>query len=216
MGRAQGGHFDPPVSQLLTYGETEFTGPDAWPNYLTLGLGPEHISDLVRMAKDPKLNDAFSDSVEVNAPLHAIRALGQLRRPEAIQPLLSRLIEKIPDTETDDEWPVDELTVEEIAHALSLIGPVALPALAAFIADTAHDEEACFNALPGVERIGLRWPESRSDSVAILTKQLERFAENWPTFNAYLIVALSHLHATEAAPNFLLPPLAISKEPGQR
>ena len=47
--------YPPPINQLLTYGETEVHEPDKWPNYLELGLGPEHIPDLIRMVADEEL-----------------------------------------------------------------------------------------------------------------------------------------------------------------
>ena len=72
-------HYSPPVDQLLTYGEAHLSSPDKWPNYLELGLGPEHIPDLIRMATDEELNHADPDTLEVWAPTHAWRALGQLR-----------------------------------------------------------------------------------------------------------------------------------------
>jgi len=53
------------------------------PNYLELGLGPEHISDLIHMVADETLNDADSDDVAGWAPMHAYRALAQLHTRES-------------------------------------------------------------------------------------------------------------------------------------
>ena len=47
--------YTSPVDKLLTLGEAEPVVPDAWPNYLELGLGPEHIPDLIRMATDHEI-----------------------------------------------------------------------------------------------------------------------------------------------------------------
>src|SRR5690349_8927623 len=60
--------YSPPVDQLLTYGETRSQSPDEWPNYLELGIGPEHIPDLLRMVADEKLNEADIDNVQGWAP----------------------------------------------------------------------------------------------------------------------------------------------------
>jgi hypothetical protein len=49
--------YTSPVDKLLTLGRPESVGPDNWPNYLELGLGPEHIPDLIRMIKDEEMND---------------------------------------------------------------------------------------------------------------------------------------------------------------
>jgi hypothetical protein len=54
--------YAPPVDKLLTYGEPSRTSSNEWPNYLELGIGPEHIPDLVQMAKDEELNTADSES----------------------------------------------------------------------------------------------------------------------------------------------------------
>ena len=44
--------YQPPVSQLLTYGEAHIVQSDNWPDYLALGLGLEHIPDFIPMATD--------------------------------------------------------------------------------------------------------------------------------------------------------------------
>ena len=45
------GTYEPPVDQFLSRSETPVLGRN-WPDYLGLGIGPEHISDLIRMATD--------------------------------------------------------------------------------------------------------------------------------------------------------------------
>ena len=179
-----------PVDRLLTYGEAEVVSSEDWPNYLELGLGPEHIPDLIRMATDEELNTADSESVEIWAPTHAWRALGQLRAEAAIEPLLTLF-----DTLEDSEW-----VMEELPEVFGMIGPAALPALATFMADRSHKEWPRINATSCVKEIATRWPEARSESVAILSEQLEQFTENEPDFNAFLILALVKLGAKEAAP----------------
>jgi hypothetical protein len=61
--------YTAPVSDLLTLGDCREMR--IWPNYLALGIGPEHIPDLIRMVEDDELNWADSDSLEVWAPAHA-------------------------------------------------------------------------------------------------------------------------------------------------
>jgi hypothetical protein len=128
--------------------------------------------------------------LEVWAPLHAWRALGQLRAEAAIGPLLSLL-----DPLVENDW-----VTEELPAVLGLIGPAALPALAAYIADTAPDEDARISAITSVEKIGTRWPEARPACVALLVERLEQFAINEPEVNGFLVLALVKLQATEAAP----------------
>jgi len=81
--------YPPPVSELLTLGDCSKIG--AWPDYLALGLGPQHIPDLIRMALDEELHWADSDSLDVWLPVHAWRALGQLRAEAAVEPLAGLL-----------------------------------------------------------------------------------------------------------------------------
>ena len=182
--------YAPPIDQLLTYGEGQIVSPDDWPHYLELGLGPEQILDLIRLATDEELIWDDSDRLEVWAPLHAWRALGQLRAEAAIEPLLS-LFEPL----VENDW-----AMEELPAVLGMIGPAALPALTAYIADSSYDEDARISAISSVEKIGTRWPEARPVCVAFLMKQLELFTENEPEVNGFLILALVELQATEAAP----------------
>jgi hypothetical protein len=182
--------YGPPVDQLLTYGEGQLVRPDQWPDYLQLGLGPEHIPELIRMATDEELNWADSESLEVWAPLHAWRAIGQLRAEAAIEPFLSLL-------EMGDE---SDWVLEELPEVYGMIGPAALPTLAAYLADDTHDETPRISAISSIENIGQRWPEARAASVALLMKQLEQFTANDPEINGFLISALVDLQAREAAP----------------
>jgi hypothetical protein len=75
--------YSSPVSELLTFGDCrDFR---EWPDYLDLGLRPEHVPELIELATDKELNWADPESLEVWAPVHAWRALGQLRAVPAIE-----------------------------------------------------------------------------------------------------------------------------------
>jgi PBS lyase HEAT-like repeat len=182
--------YQPPVERLLTYGESNRITPDEWPDYRELGIGPEHIPELIRMATDEELNLAAAESTEVWAPLHAWRALGQLRAVEAVEPLLE-LFDRL----EDDDWVHEELPV-----VFGLIGPTALPALAAYLADLSHTDSSRISAIRSIEEIGKRWPEARAEALAMLEERLERFEENESDVNAFLVEALVELGAKEAAP----------------
>ena len=71
MENTDSNRYEPPVNSLLTYGIANHASPEQWSNYSALGLGPEHIPDLIRMATNKELNEAYSDTLEVWAPLHA-------------------------------------------------------------------------------------------------------------------------------------------------
>jgi HEAT repeat protein len=90
-----------PVAQLLTLGDPRQEGRMAseWRDYPALGLTAEHVPELVRMTLDKDLHWTALEGAEVWAPLHAWRALGQLRAESAIEPLL-RLLNRIDDDAT--------------------------------------------------------------------------------------------------------------------
>ena len=182
--------YPPSVDKLLAYGDAR--NFRQWPHYLQLGLGAEHVPDLIRMATDDDLLRADSDSLEVWAPIHAWRALGQLRAEAAIEPLLT-LLHRIDDN--DDDW-----VGEELPRVYGMIGPAALPALAAYLADSAHDLFARIAAAHSLEQVSRLHSNARDECVSVLTRQLERFAENDPTINGFLISYLLDLNAVEAAP----------------
>jgi hypothetical protein len=163
-----------------------------WPNYLAYDLGPEHIPDLIRMATDEELQGADSESLEVWSPIHAWRALGQLRAESAVEPLLG-LLHRIDDDQ--DDW-----VGEEIPEVMGMIGPAAIPALAAYVADSSRGLWARVAASASLTEIGQRHPASRADCVATLTRLLEQYQDHDETVNAELVAGLIELHAVESAP----------------
>ena len=182
------GSYAPPVDLLLVYGDCRKMRE--WPDYLELGLGPEHAPELIRMATDEELNWADSDSLEVWAPIHAWRALGQLRAEAAIEPLL-RLFHEL----DDSDW-----AGEELPEVYAMIGPAATPALTAYLGDAAHGEWPRVTATVALQKIGEAHPVAAARCVSALADQLERFAENEETLNAFLIIALAEMKAIETAP----------------
>lgn len=178
--------YPDPVNKLLTYGDClDFR---EWPNYLKLGLTHAHVSDLIRMATDLKLNEADSDSLEVWAPVHAWRTLGQLRAEEAILPLIE-LFEEL----EESEW-----VIEELPEVYGMIGPRAIPPLADYLSDASHGVEARMTAARCVEHIGTMHPEAREECVSVLTRELQQFLTNDPDLNASLITDLVDLKAVES------------------
>lgn len=178
-----------PVDQLLTLGEDP-ARMYPWPNYLEYGLSSKHIPDLIRMATDYDLNWAMPDDPSVFAPLHAWRALGQLRAEAAIEPLLQlfHVLE-------ESEW-----STEDLPEVFALIGPAAIPALEAYLQDPSHSVFARGTAITSLEKIGNAYPEARARCVEILTRQLEQFDKQAEDFNGFLVGGLVELKAVESAP----------------
>jgi hypothetical protein len=183
--------YNPPIATFLTLGEAR---EDAeWRDYVaTYGISNADIPELIRMATDLDLNQADSESTLVWAPIHAWRTLGQLRAEEAVAPLLQFL-----------DWAAehhDDYALEDMPYVFEAIGPPAIPALAAFLADDSKQLWARSAALNGLQKIAERHPEERDRCVDIITRQLGAAALNAPDYNGFLLAALLDLKAVEAAP----------------
>jgi HEAT repeat protein len=162
--------YPEPVSQLLTLGDCR--GMHQWPDFLALGIGPEHVPDLIRIVEDEELNGADSDSLEIWAPVHAWRDLGQLRAEAAIEPLIE-ILWRIDD---EDEW-----VGEEVPTVLGMIGPAAVPKLTEYLADPGNGLWPRVAAAQALVEIGQRHPEAWADCVAVLTRNLEGFPSHEQT-----------------------------------
>jgi len=177
-----------PVAKLLTYGGFDINRWDEpWPDYLELGFTKEHVSDLIRMAIDTELNNSDQKSLEVWAPVHAWRALGQLRAEEAAQPLV-HLFEQL----KDDDWLPSELP-----KVFSMIGPATIPTLAAFLGDEGVGEICRISVPACLERIAEDHPADRDECIGVLVRQLEKYRSNDPGLNAFLVLSLAKLHTAE-------------------
>ena len=178
--------YTSPVNSLLTYGDCrEF---QEWPNYLELGFTRDHIPELIRMATDEELNWADSDGLEVWAPVHAWRTLGQLRAEEAIDPLVSLFHEL-----EESDWVSEELPI-----VYGMLGVKAIPALTRYLPDSSHGIYPRLGAAHGLERVAITIPAAREECVSILTQQLDQFTDQTPNFNALLIAHLIKLKAVES------------------
>ncbi len=181
--------YKKPVDVLLTLGDAR-DSLGKWPDYSEYGIGAEHIPDLIRMATDPELNWADSDSLEVWAPIYAWRALGQLQAEEAIEPLLTLFHEL-----EDSDW-----VGEELPRVYGMIGPTAIPALTAYLADTSRGISPRISAAHALAEIGMSHAEAEEACIAALTQQLEAFRKNDRELNGFLISYLVDLQAIETAP----------------
>src|SRR3954469_3591956 len=163
-----GGGYAAPVRRLLNIGEARSYRQSDWPDYRArFGLQREHIGDLIRMASDAGLNQADAASSEVWAPMHAWRALGQMRAEEAVLPLLA-LLAAIED---------DEAAAEELPVVFGMIGQAAISPLSAFLVDRSNPDLVVSTALSGIKEIAARHPECRAECVSILMRLLEPQAE---------------------------------------
>lgn len=178
------------VARLLQLGEPSVSHGAEWPDYLALGITPQDIPALINIAIDRSL---FSIENEADArgwgPVHAWRALAQLRAQEAVDPLLCLFHEV-----TDNDW-----VIEEMPDVFAMIGPAAFGALADYLADKTHPVHSRLVAATGLMEMGLAYPEVREQSVAALAGQLEGYLLNTPGMNGVLIANLVELTAVEYA-----------------
>ena len=181
-----------PVDALLTLGDLQ-ESHHQWLDYSEYGIGADHIPDLIQLATDSELHGADSESLEVWAPIHAWRALGQLRAEEAIAPLLNLFHEL-----EEDGW--GDWVGEELPRVFGLIGAAAIPALTAYLADTSRDVSPRISAAQALFDIAMSNAEAQEACVAAFTHQLEAFRKNDRELNGFLIWYLMDLHAIEAVP----------------
>ncbi len=186
--------FQMPVSQLLSLGKPSADSKEEanTTDYLAMGLSQNDVPELIRMAVHEGLHSGPNDSKMVWAPVHAWRALGQLKATEAILPLLT-LLQRI--DRFDDEW-----IMTDIPSAFAGIGPAAIPALTDYLVNPANLEHARICASSALTEIAVCHPDSRAKCIARISSQLQRFREQDNSFNAFLICDLLDLQASEAAP----------------
>ncbi|HEX8431347.1 MAG TPA: hypothetical protein VF625_08675 [Longimicrobium sp.] len=181
--------FSTPVAQLLTLGEEPARRPE-WPDYLALGLTAEHVPELIRLAVDHDLWQSESESDDVWGPLHAYRALGQLRAEDAAEPLT-----KLLDDNLDNDWVFDEMPM-----VLGMIGRAAIPHARALLARTGVDETSRWASASTLRFVAQRHPDARDEAIGTLVEALLKWPDEDPTMNAILVWALADLGAVEAAP----------------
>jgi hypothetical protein len=181
--------YHAPVKQLLSLGEPR---RDEKRDYAALGLSLNDVSALIRMATDDQLHEGPQDSLVVWAPVHAWRALAQLRAEEAIVPLVQLFCRA---DDGMDDWVNDDLP-----RALGRFGAVTLMPLTDYLGDVTHGDWSRTAAADAIGHVGKEQPETRADCIARLSAQLEHFAEQSERFNGFLIATLLDLRAVEAMP----------------
>jgi hypothetical protein len=178
--------YAPPLDTLLELGEA--TDPSVDEALAALGFTQEHVPELIRMARDRALNTALSDSDEVWASIHALRALESLDVDAVADEL-------IPLFDVDSEWFGEGLS-DVFKHA----GAGALEALGRYIGDTTRWISGRSYALEALGSLAKNRPDLRDRAVALLTAALERPTENSPELNGFTLGELLDLDAVEALP----------------
>ncbi len=169
--------------------------PKGRPDYVyDLQLNRQDAPELIRIARTWVTRTDWpddEDDMTIYAPIHAWRALAQLRAVEAIDLLLEMLPEM---DERGDDWHL-----EEFPHAFALIGPAALDPLIAFANDPEVAEFALICATHAISEVAKRHGDVSQQVVLELTRLLQHYRENTDTVNAFLMRYLMDLQATDAA-----------------
>jgi hypothetical protein len=186
--------YEPPVSKLLTLGERPLRGPRPF-DYSSHGINESHLVELARMSRDASLNEAASNTLEVWAPIHAMRALIQIGTEATIEPLAC-LLEYDADADYDeiDDWPL-----EEIPRAFGQMGAAAAPRCLQLLRDQSKHIHSRLAAAVALEKMAEQNPDLRGEAVAAIARELQSFDDNEPEWNGWLVSELIHLKAVEAA-----------------
>ena len=181
-----------PVARLLALGRPALGDPDRWISAAELELSTEHVPELIRLMMDGRWDTLEASSPAVYAPVHAWRALGDLRAEEAI-PALTALL--FGNDEVSDDW-----VSEDVPVVLGLIGAGAIPALESYLGACRDDRPSCLSASSSIAQVGMRHPEEHDRCVQILMAKLEGHGEQHPALNGFLVGDLVDLKAQEAIP----------------
>jgi hypothetical protein len=114
-----------PVARLLIIRDAAVgQDPSKWLNYKSdFGIGIEHEADLIRLATDGVLRATSRKEHKAWGPIHATRALGQMRSSRAVPALLHALRENIESSPTP----------QEIGYVLAAVGDLAMEILSDFL-----------------------------------------------------------------------------------
>jgi hypothetical protein len=185
-------NYSPIIKKLIALGEKNTDWIDPGFDYQEIGITKEHIPELIDIIR--QINKFWpeeeSDSDEVFAPIHAWRALGQLRAEEGIQALVELIVQN---EELESDW-----IMEEIPKVMGMIGPESIPALQAYLQNPQKKVWASATMSQCLEEVGKQNPESRPACVQALQIGLEDYAVNDFTTNTFLITSLASLKAVEA------------------
>jgi tetratricopeptide (TPR) repeat protein len=179
--------FAPPVAELFTLGEPPFGG--ARFDYLAAhGLTLEHVPELLRVLDAREFDELQQDDARIWAPIHAARALGQLRAEQAIEPLIDFARRHLGD---------DYLMLERIMED---IGLPAVDALLRWLRLPAADDYEHMTPVDALRQIALANPSERARIASELAAILLHFDRRPAGLNSLLCDALYMLDATAYRP----------------
>ncbi len=164
------------IEKIKSLGEVRHG--DEWQNYRELGLNEDDVPALLKIIEDTR-NDWTA--------LHAWRALGQIKSPKAIEPLLKHFSYL-----SDDDWAISELSV-----VMGMIGEEAIEPLARYMNDKRYKEFARVMAMDGLAEIVIHHPETRQWVLDKYKQYISKPDKKADSLNGLLIGRLIDLKAKE-------------------
>jgi hypothetical protein len=177
-----------PSAQLLGLGALRFGITEEWLDYTALGLGEEHIPDLIAIATDPELNNVDAEvDVRAWAPVHAWRALGQLGATDSIRPLIRLVV----------DYPGDDWCIQDLPRVFASMGPNALAPLKKILANPSRTDGERETVAEAIGLLGQWHGDACKDCKTVLRDRLADFMQQGDDLNAFLVCALLDLGAVE-------------------
>ena len=175
------------IQALLALGSPD---KGSWIDYKAqLEINEQDIDGLIKVLIDPNLHTITSNDPNVWGPLHAWRALGQLKATRAISSLIASFNHM-----QDDDWAISELP-----QVLGMIGPDALDPLIQYFQQTQEKSEfSLILAVDSLSSIALKYNDKRNIVVSALTDYLRNPNKEFDSVNGAVIGQLIQLHGREA------------------
>lgn len=148
------------------------------------------IPELIRMATDPLLL-WLAPEPQAWAPVHAWFELARLRAVEAIEPLIA-LFDDLDDEESDEIQAA-------IPRILGTLGAKSLPPLRRYLVNPVKPEYGRIAAAQAIAQNGLKHPECRDETIALLVEALNRHNDAPKGLNGFIVYSLAQLNGVEAA-----------------
>ncbi len=183
-------HYPHPVDQLISRGPIKGKPfePEQWFDYLGhYGLTEIDVPPLIDLAAEER---RFSKKrpKKFYAPLHAVRALGQLG-DMAADSYLVQLLDRYEDVDL----------AENVTVALTMVGPQALDLLMDYFNHPQTYPDSRDRAIEAIHLFAKRHPDQRDRCVRFLTDALANYQQHSALTNGFIVHYLVELGATEAA-----------------
>lgn len=165
-----------------------------WLDYLSLGLEFTHIPILIGIVEDRAQlwNESAGSSDTMWMPVHAWRALAQLKAATAVPTLLELL------HEIDDEG--NEIIQEDLPDVLAQIGPGALEQTGMYLCSKSNPLWARISAAYALRNLASANQELCPAVITLLEQVLEAYLSNDRTLNGFLVAFLADLQAAACSP----------------